>query len=52
MINSNLIPFDAMNMKKVVVFGDIHGCYDPLKEYFDNYPFRKNKLYFLWRLFR
>lgn len=45
MINSNLIPFDANEYEKVVVFGDIHGCYDPLKEYFDNYPFSEKTNY-------
>ena len=31
--------------EKVVIFGDIHGCYAPLKEYFDKYPFSKDNCY-------
>ena len=28
---------DYSNYKKIHVFGDIHACYDPLKEYFDEH---------------
>lgn len=45
MINSPLVPFDANNYEKIVVFGDIHGCYEPLKEYFENNPFNENYNY-------
>jgi predicted MPP superfamily phosphohydrolase len=45
MINSPLEPFDAKEYEKVVIFGDIHGCYDPLKEYFDKNPFNENYNY-------
>jgi predicted kinase len=38
-------PFDADKYSKVVVFGDIHGCFQPLKEYFDANPFDDNNLY-------
>ena len=38
-------PFDANEYEKVVVFGDIHGCFNPLKEYFDANPFNENALY-------
>lgn len=30
-------PIDFNDYKKIHIFGDIHGCYEPLKEYFDNY---------------
>lgn len=40
------IPFVKIDDKeKVVIFGDIHGCYDPLKEYFDKNPFNDNYCY-------
>lgn len=45
LINSPLEPFDANEYKKVVIFGDLHGCYDPLKEYFDKNPFNENYNY-------
>ena len=45
MINSPLEPFDANEYEKIVIFGDIHGCYDPLKEYFDKNPFNENYNY-------
>ena len=32
-------------MKKIHIFGDIHGCYLPLKEYFDKKPISENELY-------
>lgn len=38
-------PFDANRYDKVVVFGDIHGCWEPLKQYFDENPFSENFLY-------
>ena len=34
---SVLKKLDYSNYKKIHVFGDIHGCYDPLKEYFEKY---------------
>lgn len=30
---------------KVVIFGDIHGCYEPIKTYFENNPFDDNTCY-------
>ena len=45
LINSPLEPFDANEYEKVVIFGDIHGCYNPLKEYFDKNPFNENYNY-------
>ena len=38
-------PFDANGYEKVVVFGDIHGCWEPLKEYFEQNPFSEKNLY-------
>ena len=37
--------FDFNQYEKVHVFGDIHGCYDPLKEYFDTYQYNENEMY-------
>ena len=34
-----------MIIKKLFAFGDIHGCYEPLKEYFDNNPFSEDTFY-------
>jgi hypothetical protein len=38
-------PFDANAYEKVVVFGDIHGCWEPMKQYFDENPFDESNLY-------
>ena len=46
LINSPLEPYIMpSDIEKVVIFGDIHGCYDPLKEYFDKNPFVENVNY-------
>ena len=46
LINSELQPYIIPeNINKVVIFGDIHGCYDPLKYYFDKNPFNDNTNY-------
>lgn len=37
--------FDYNNYKEVVIFGDIHGCYEPLKEWFDKHPFSETTSY-------
>ena len=37
--------FDFNQYEKIHVFGDIHGCYDPLKEYFDTYPYNEKEMY-------
>ena len=37
--------FDFNQYERINVFGDIHGCYNPLKEYFENYPYNKNEMY-------
>lgn len=31
--------------EKIIVFGDIHGCYEPLHKYFEKDGFNKNYLY-------
>ena len=31
--------------EKVIVFGDLHNCYDPIKEYFDKNPISDKNLY-------
>ena len=43
-INKPLEPVEV-DKEKVVVFGDIHGCYEPLKEYFDKNPFDEKTCY-------
>lgn len=37
--------FDFSKYKKVVHIGDIHGSYEPLKEYFDFFPFENDNFY-------
>ena len=37
--------FDFNHYSKVHVFGDIHGCYNPLKQYFDENPYNVNEMY-------
>lgn len=39
------IQMNLNGYEKAVIFGDIHGCYDPLKEYFDKNPILDNVLY-------
>ena len=36
---------DGNKYDKVVIFGDIHNCYDPVKEYFDKNPESDKNLY-------
>lgn len=36
---------DLTKYKKVVVFGDIHASFSPLKEYFDNNPYSEDNFY-------
>lgn len=38
-------PFDWNNYKNIHIFGDIHGCYEPLKQYFEEYPFTEEDGY-------
>lgn len=37
--------FDLNHYSKIHIFGDIHGCYNPLKEYFDNNPYNIDEMY-------
>ena len=32
--------YDGIN-----IFGDIHGCYNPLKKYFEDHPYKENEFY-------
>jgi hypothetical protein len=36
---------DSSNFKKIHYFGDLQGCFTPLKEYFDKYPIIDDELY-------
>lgn len=37
--------FDMNKYPKIHIFGDIHGCYNPLKEYFDSNPYSEDDMY-------
>lgn len=37
--------FDMDRYNKIHVFGDIHGCFEPLKKYFEDYPYSENEMY-------
>lgn len=37
--------FDFNQYERINVFGDIHGCYNPLKEYFENYLYNESEMY-------
>lgn len=37
--------FDLNQYKRINVFGDIHGCYNPLEEYFNTYPYSEEEMY-------
>lgn len=37
--------FDMNKYRRIHIFGDIHGCYEPLKEYFDKNPYDENDFY-------
>ena len=46
LIEAPLVPFEIPeNYNKVVIFGDIHGCMDPVTEYFEKNPFDENTNY-------
>lgn len=38
-------PLDYNKFDSIVIFGDIHGCYDPLKEYFKENPINSETKY-------
>lgn len=37
--------FDFNEYEQIHIFGDIHGCIDPLKEYFDQNPYTERDFY-------
>ena len=37
--------FDMNNYNRIHIFGDIHGCYEPLKVYFETEPYNENNFY-------
>jgi predicted kinase/predicted phosphodiesterase len=37
--------FDLNAYKKIHIFGDIHGCYEPLKKYFEDNPYSQDEMY-------
>lgn len=37
--------YDYNDYEKVVFFGDIHGCYEPIKTYFEQNPFNEKYAY-------
>ena len=37
--------FDMDRYNKIHVFGDIHGCFEPLKKYFEDYPYSESEMY-------
>ena len=41
----NSAPRNTNNYKKIHIFGDIHGCYKPLKEFFDTNKIKEDELY-------
>lgn len=36
---------DYNGYEKIIVIPDLHGCYEPLKSYFNNNPFNENYMY-------
>lgn len=36
---------DLSHYEEIVHFGDIHGCIEPIKEYFEKHPYAENKYY-------
>lgn len=37
--------FDMNEYDSINIFGDIHGCYNPLKKYFEEHPYKENNFY-------
>lgn len=37
--------FDMNKYDRINIFGDVHGCYNPLKKYFEEYPYSENEFY-------
>lgn len=44
-LKENLLYDFTNEYENIVVFGDIHGCYEPLKNYFDKNPINLNTKY-------
>ena len=44
-IINNDIKYDFNKWRNIYVFGDIHGCVEPLKDWFDNKPYSTNDYY-------
>lgn len=44
-LDNFIYKINGLQYEKVVVFGDLHNCYDPLKEYFDKNPISDQNLY-------
>ena len=44
-LDSFVYKIDGNKWKEVVVFGDIHNCYDPVRKYFEASPESDQKLY-------
>lgn len=40
-----LNPLNFDKYERVYVLGDIHGCYEPVKEFFDSHPYSENNFY-------
>ena len=38
-------PYNWNDYENIHIFGDIHGCYEPLKEYFEKYPYTEKDGY-------
>ena len=44
LLNSDML-FDFNNYKRIICFGDIHGCYEPVKKYFEDHPISDDTAY-------
>lgn len=42
-VGTKIFNFDRYD--NVFVFGDIHGCFEPLKEHFEKFPYREEDMY-------
>ena len=42
---NNVKPFNCNEYDKITIFGDIHGSYEPLKEWFDANPYNEKTAY-------
>lgn len=43
----NNLKIDLTNQyDNIVIFGDIHGCYNPIKDYFTKYPYNEKTCYY------